>query len=117
MHRCWSTSTGSTSSTTPRWCEGPGRLARKLFRFDAGFIDGFLVNGTRNVTVGSAYVSGFFDKYVVDGWSICGRVILEAGSRFFRGLQTGLVSQYALVMAVGMFVWLFIHTSSWAMRS
>ena len=88
---------------------GTWASARSLFRFDMRFIDGFLVMGTRNLTVLSAYVSGFFDKYVVDGLVNLVAVILEAGSNFFRRLQTGLVSQYALVMAVGMFVLVFFY--------
>jgi NADH-quinone oxidoreductase subunit L len=88
---------------------GTWASARALFRFDAGFIDGFLVMGTRNLTVLLAYISGFFDKYVVDGLVNLVGWILEAGSRFFRRLQTGLVSQYALVMAVGMFVLVFFY--------
>ncbi|MEJ2084744.1 MAG: NADH-quinone oxidoreductase subunit L, partial [Acidobacteriota bacterium] len=88
---------------------GTWATARSLFRFDAGFIDGFLVMGTRNLTVLSAYLSGFFDKYFVDGLVNLVAWVLQAGSKFFRRLQTGLVSQYALVMAVGMFVLLFFY--------
>jgi NADH-quinone oxidoreductase subunit L len=83
---------------------GTWATARNLFRFDAGFIDGFLVNGSRNVTVATSFLSGFFDKYVVDGLVNFVGWILQVGSRFFRRLQTGVVSQYALVVAVGMFV-------------
>ena len=88
---------------------GTWASARSLFRFDSKFIDGFLVMGTRNFTVLSSYLSGFFDKYVVDGLVNLVAVILEAASKFFRRLQTGLVSQYALVMAVGMFVLVFFY--------
>ena len=67
--------------------------------FDAGFIDGF-VNGSRHLTVGlGADLREFFDKYFVDGL-----VNLMAGSRLAVAsssvaLQTGLVSQYALVVS------------------
>ena len=89
--------------------KGTWASARALFRFDASFIDGFLVMGSRNLTVLSAYISGFFDNYVVDGLVNLVAWVLEAGSKFFRRLQTGLVSQYALVMAVGMFVLVFFY--------
>jgi NADH-quinone oxidoreductase subunit L len=78
--------------------------ARGLFRFDAGFIDGFLVNGTRNVTVHAFSLgSSLFDKYVVDGLvNLTGRT-LDGFSRGFRRLQTGYVANYALLLAMGMF--------------
>jgi NADH-quinone oxidoreductase subunit L len=77
--------------------------ARGLFRFDASFIDGLLVNGARHVTVGFALVSGLFDKYVVDGLVNLVGHTLDAGSRLFRRVQTGSVGSYALVLALGMF--------------
>ena len=89
--------------------KGTWATARGLFRFDAGFIDGFLVNGSRHVTVGSAYLSGFFDKYVIDGLVNFTGWFLQLGSRVFRRLQTGVVSQYAMVIAVGMVVLVFFY--------
>jgi NADH-quinone oxidoreductase subunit L len=77
--------------------------ARGLFRFDASVIDGFLVNGARNLTVAVSMVSGFFDKYVVDGLVNLVAWILDRFSLVFRRVQTGYVSNYALVLAVGMF--------------
>ena len=77
---------------------------RALFRFDAGFIDGVLVNGARNVTVEFlSLVSGLFDKFVVDGLVNGVGGVLYWGSRQFRRIQSGFVSSYALVLAVGMF--------------
>lgn len=84
--------------------KGTWSFARGLFRFDAGVIDGLLVNGSRHLTVGVSLLSGFFDKYVVDGMVNLSGWFMKAGSRMFRSLQTGLVSQYALVLAVGMLV-------------
>lgn len=82
---------------------GTWGMARQLFRFDAGVIDG-LVNGTRHFTVDFlATTSQLFDKYVVDslvnaiGW------ILSIGSRLLRKVQTGFVSQYAFVFVLGLF--------------
>ena len=78
--------------------------ARGLFRFDAGVIDGFFVNGSRHVTVAVSLLSGFFDKYVIDGLVNLSGGLMRRASGLIRGLQTGLVSQYALVIAVGMLV-------------
>jgi NADH-quinone oxidoreductase subunit L len=84
--------------------KGTWAVARGLFKFDAGFIDGVLVNGSRHVTVGVSLLSGFFDKYVVDGLVNLSGWVMRLGSRFFRSIQTGLVSQSAMVLAVGMLV-------------
>jgi len=95
--------------------KGTWASARSLFRFDAGFIDGVLVNGSRHVTVGTSLLSGFFDKYVVDGLVNLSGWSMKLGSRFFRSLQTGLVSQSATVLVVGVLVlsvfYLFVRMS------
>ncbi len=88
---------------------GAWGLARTLFRFDAKFIDGFLVNGTRNATVTFAMLSGFFDKYVVDGLVNLTGTVLDVSSRLFRRLQSGYVGNYALVLAVGMFALVAVY--------
>jgi NADH-quinone oxidoreductase subunit L len=82
---------------------GTWSLARQFFRFDASFIDGFLVMGSRHFTVASSVLSGFFDNYVVDGLVNLTGWVLRRFSSGFRRLQTGLVSQYALLFAVGVF--------------
>lgn len=87
--------------------QGTWRSARQLFRFDAGIIDGFFVMGARHLTVTAALLSGFFDKYFVDGLVNLVAWILSRGSTTFRRFQTGLVSQYALVLVVGVFVLVF----------
>ncbi len=89
---------------------GTWACARGLFRFDSKFIDGVLVNGSRHLTVGISLLSGFFDKYFVDGLVNLVGVVSQSGSRFFRRLQTGLVSQYALVLLIGMamLVWFYV---------
>ncbi len=84
--------------------KGTWATARGLFKFDASVIDGFFVNGTRHLTVAVSLLSGFFDKYVVDGLVNFSGWLMKAGSRFFRGLQTGVVSQYALVLGLGAFI-------------
>jgi NADH-quinone oxidoreductase subunit L len=81
--------------------KGTWGLAHLLYRFDAVVIDGLLVNGSRHLTVGIALLSGFFDKYVIDGMVNGVAWILNLFSKALRRVQTGLVSQYALVVAVG----------------
>ncbi len=76
--------------------------ARGLFRFDSKVIDGFLVEGSRHLTVAFAQLSGFFDKYFVDGLVNGVGSLLRGGSGVLRRVQTGLVSQYALVLALGL---------------
>ena len=85
---------------------GTWGLARALSRFDAGVIDG-LVNFSRHLTVVTALLSGFFDRYVVDGLVNLVGYALAQSSRVFRKVQTGLVSQYALVVAVGVLALVF----------
>ena len=60
-----------------------------------------------HLTVGTSMLSGFFDKYVVDGLVNLVGWLMQAGSRVFRRLQTGLVSQYAMVVVAGMLVLVF----------
>jgi NADH-quinone oxidoreductase subunit L len=83
--------------------------ARGLFRFDAFFIDGLLVNGARHVTVAFSLLSGLFDKYVVDGLVNLVGTTLDAGSRMFRRVQSGSVGNYALVLGLGMFALVCIY--------
>jgi NADH-quinone oxidoreductase subunit L len=88
--------------------KGTWASARGLYRFDADVVDG-AVNGSRHLTVGTSFLSGFFDKYVVDGLVNLVAWVLQRWSHFFRRLQTGVVSQYALVIAVGMVVLVFFY--------
>ncbi|MGH9464431.1 MAG: NADH-quinone oxidoreductase subunit L, partial [Thermoanaerobaculia bacterium] len=78
--------------------------ARGLFAFDSRFIDGVLVNGSRHLTVAISLLSGFFDKYFVDGAVNLVGTAMRALSRAFRALQTGLVSQYGLALVLGLAV-------------
>jgi len=78
--------------------------ARQLFRFDTSIIDGVFVMGIRHLTVAVALMSGFFDKYFVDGLVNLVAWVLQRVSASLRKVQTGLVSQYALVMVIGVFV-------------
>ena len=49
------------------------------------------------------FVFGLAQRLNLTGW------VLQFGSRVFRRLQTGVVSQYAMVIAVGMFVLVFFY--------
>ena len=89
---------------------GTWGLGRGLFRFDAGFIDGLLVNGIgRNFTVTLSMLSSFFDKYVVDGLVNFSGVVTSLFSKGFRRVQTGSVSNYAMVLAVGLFAMVCVY--------
>jgi NADH-quinone oxidoreductase subunit L len=81
------------------WASGRG-----LFAFDSRFIDGVLVDGSRHLTVAISLLSGFFDKYFVDGLVNLTGLTMRLCSRSFRSLQTGAVSQYGLVMALGVVI-------------
>ncbi|MFL6196512.1 MAG: NADH-quinone oxidoreductase subunit L [Thermoanaerobaculia bacterium] len=88
---------------------GTWALARGLFRFDAGVVDG-LVNGTAAVTrEGFARFSGFFDRMVVDGLVNLVGWVLSLVSRGLRRLQTGYVSNYALALAAGLFALIAVY--------
>jgi NADH:ubiquinone oxidoreductase subunit 5 (subunit L)/multisubunit Na+/H+ antiporter MnhA subunit len=83
---------------------GTWGAAGGLYRFDAGVIDGVGVHGARNATVTGSQLSGFFDKYVVDGLVNLVGIVLSLFSRGFRRVQTGYVGNYALVLATGLLV-------------
>jgi NADH-quinone oxidoreductase subunit L len=82
--------------------------ARGLFAFDRTVVDG-AVDGSGVLTRLSAWVSHVLDKYVVDGavnllgWSA------GEGSLFTRRLQTGLIQNYALLMVLGVFLFLTVY--------
>jgi NADH-quinone oxidoreductase subunit L len=88
---------------------GTWALAYALYLFDVKVIDGMLVHGARNLTLISSMISGFFDKYVVDGLVNLTGAVLDAFSRLFRRLQSGYVGSYALVLAVGMFALVAVY--------
>jgi len=79
--------------------------ARGLFGFDRVVVDG-AVNGSAALTRITSWFSHMADKYVVDGAvNLVGWTAGE-GSLFLRRLQTGLVQNYALLMLVGIFLFL-----------
>ena len=74
-----------------------------LWVIDDALIDG-LVNATGNATKRSASASVAFDDMVVDGAVNAVGDELSRSSRIFRGWQTGYVQNYALIIALGIFV-------------
>ncbi|MCZ6875591.1 MAG: NADH-quinone oxidoreductase subunit L [bacterium] len=75
---------------------------------DAVVVDG-IVNGVGKFTRLYANWSGILDRRVVDG-SVNGlAVIVQSGSKALRLLQTGIVQNYLLVMALGIFVFVTIY--------
>jgi NADH-quinone oxidoreductase subunit L len=57
----------------------------------------------------AAWLSHMFDKYVVDGLVNLVGWTSHEGSFGLRRLQTGLVQNYALVMVLGVFVFLTVY--------
>ncbi len=79
-----------------------------LWRFDGFIVDG-IVNGFGSFTRLYSNWSGILDRRVVDG-SVNGvAVLIRSGSQVFRLMQTGVVQNYLLVMALGVFVFATIY--------
>ena len=75
-------------------------LGTFLANFDQAVIDG-AVNGTAAATRGSATLSGWFDRYVVDGLVNLQAWVVQNVSALLRKLQTGLIPNYALAIVLG----------------
>jgi NADH-quinone oxidoreductase subunit L len=82
--------------------------SRGLWTFDRKVIDG-AVDGSGWMTRLAAWLSHMFDKYVVDGLVNLVGWTSHEGSFGLRRLQTGLVQNYALVMILGVFVFLTVY--------
>ena len=83
-------------------------LMDKLWGFDGTIVDG-MVNGVGKFTRLYSNWSGLVDRFVVDG-SVNGvGVLVRSGSQMFRLVQTGIVQNYLLVMALGVFVFATIY--------
>ena len=87
---------------------GTSRSADGLWIFDARVVDG-AVNAWGWVTQIAAWFSHMLDKYVVDGIVNFVAWTFGEGSYSLRRLQTGLVQNYALMMLVGVFVFLTVY--------
>ena len=88
--------------------DGTKQFANLLCWIDAHIVDG-MVNGSALLTRGLSSGSILFDGSIVDGLvNLMGKIV-EAGSSVLRRMQTGYVQNYALVMAIGIFVFLSIY--------
>jgi len=74
-----------------------------LWVLDDALVDG-VVNGAGHATKRSAVASTAFDDMVVDGAVNAVGEELTRSSRLFRGWQTGYVQNYALIIALGIFL-------------
>ncbi|MEW5765882.1 MAG: hypothetical protein ACOYXN_09770, partial [Acidobacteriota bacterium] len=77
------------------------KLSEGLWWWDRWIVDG-LVNGVRNLTVGSSVGALAVDKYVVDGAGVNGTAAaFRWASRQNRRVQTGEFQHYALGVVAG----------------
>ena len=87
---------------------GTFAAGRGLWAFDRTVVDG-AVNGSGWVTIVSSWFSGLADRTVVDGLvNFVGWMVKES-SLIFRRMQTGLVQNYAVLMLLGIFVFVTIY--------
>ena len=76
-----------------------------LWKFDATIVDG-VVNGTALVTVRSADGSSWWDRWIVDGLVRFIGGSIKTVSWPVRLIQTGYVQNYALVMILGVLIFI-----------
>jgi len=84
------------------------RLCRAALAFDVRVVDG-VVHMVRNVTVGTSYLSVFWDTWVVDGLVNLLAKVVRVASRGLRRFQTGVPQSYATVMVFGLFVLICVY--------
>ena len=73
-------------------------LARNLSKFDKTIVDG-VVTTTAGLTVLVSKLEGFFDKFAIDGLVNLTAKILYVLGDWGRGLQTGKLRNYLMVLA------------------
>jgi NADH-quinone oxidoreductase subunit L len=79
-------------------------LARGVFTFDSEVVDG-MVNGSAWTTRLASKITGFTDKYFVDGLvNTIANFVVRLMSPIVRAAQTGFTQNYALVMVIGLLV-------------
>jgi NADH-quinone oxidoreductase subunit L len=92
--------------------DGTKKFALLLCWFDSHIVDG-AVNGAATVTRAFSRGSISFDGAIVDGLVNLTATVVNTGSRMLRRMQTGYVQNYALAMAIGLFVllgiWIFMR--------
>jgi NADH-quinone oxidoreductase subunit L len=79
------------------------KLCRGLWSVDSRGVDG-VVNGASALTVLMSRVSAAFDFRFVDGLVNAIADLIQGGSQVFRRTQTGVIQNYLLAMAMGVFV-------------
>jgi NADH-quinone oxidoreductase subunit L len=79
------------------------KLCRGLWNVDSRGVDG-VVNGTSALTVLMSRVSAAFDFRFVDGLVNAIADLIQGGGQAFRRTQTGVIQNYLLAMAMGVFV-------------
>jgi NADH-quinone oxidoreductase subunit L len=82
--------------------------ARGSWWVDTWIVDG-IVNGSGWSTRAMAWVSGMFDRHVVDGLVNGTGISFREASHGFRRFQTGLIQNYALVMLIGVFMFVSVY--------
>jgi NADH-quinone oxidoreductase subunit L len=94
-------------------------LALALGAFDRIFIDGLFVNGAGRLTRAASVISGWWDKWFVDGAVNLGARIFWLVSYPVRMLQTGRVGSYALLIVVGLLVFIgcYMHAAGVTMAN
>jgi NADH-quinone oxidoreductase subunit L len=91
-------------------------LARAVYSFDFRIVDG-IVNGLAWLSRGLSRITGGVDKYFVDGLvNTVAAFIMRLMSPLFRAAQTGFTQNYALVMVLGLmvFVAVFFARDIWS---
>jgi NADH-quinone oxidoreductase subunit L len=78
-------------------------LCARFWTADAKGVDG-AVNGTGWLTVALSHLSAKFDFRGVDGLVNAIADLIQGGSATFRRIQTGVLQNYLLAMAMGIFV-------------
>jgi NADH-quinone oxidoreductase subunit L len=78
-------------------------LCHRMWGVDAKGVDG-AVNGTSALTVFMSQASAKFDFRGVDGLVNAIADLIQGGSQTFRRIQTGVLQNYLLAMAMGIFV-------------
>ncbi len=81
-------------------------LASTLGSFDRGVIDGIGVDGTAWLTRLTSRISIYWDTWVVDGSVRLGSLLVWLASYPVRMTQTGLVQSYALLIFVGVLLYM-----------
>ncbi|HEX7513049.1 MAG TPA: NADH-quinone oxidoreductase subunit L [Candidatus Methylomirabilis sp.] len=79
------------------------KLCRGLWSVDSRGVDG-VVNGASALTVLMSRVSAAFDFRFVDGLVNAIADLIQGGSQAIRRTQTGVIQNYLLAMAMGVFV-------------